>query len=153
RRAEIVRALVIATYRDDELTSDHPLRSMLGELRVSHGVRRIELPPLSLGAVEALGASADADAAGLYRATGGNPFFVTEVLATGGERVPTTVRDAVLARAGRLSSPARRLLEATSVVPGTADLWLLEAVAPDLIETLEECVGSGMLAPGQADVR
>src|SRR5262249_17734197 len=40
RRAEIVPALVIATYRDDELTSDHPLRSMLGELRVSHGVRR-----------------------------------------------------------------------------------------------------------------
>ena len=152
RRAEIVPALVIATYRDDELTSDHPLRSMLGELRVSHGVRRIELPSLSLGAVEALAASTDADAADLYRVTGGNPFFVTEVLAMGGERVPATVRDAVLARAGRLSSPARRLLEATSVVPGRADLWLLEAVAPDLVETLEECVGSGMLAPGQADV-
>ena len=152
RRAEIVPALVIATYRDDELTADHPLRSVLGELRVSHGVRRIELPPLSLEAVGALAAPADADTADLYRVTGGNPFFVTEVLATGGERVPATVRDAVLARAGRLSGPARRLLEATAVVPRRTDLWLLEAVAPELLETLEECVGSGMLDPGQADV-
>ena len=152
RRAELVPALVIATYRDDELTTDHPLRSVLGELRVSHGVRRIELPPLSEEAVGVLAARADADGADLYRVTGGNPFFVSEVLATGGERVPATVRDAVLARAARLSGPARRLLEATAVVPRRADLWLLEAVAPDLVDTLEECVGSGMLDPGQADV-
>ena len=118
RRAEMVAALVIATYRDDELGTDHPLRSVLGELRIGHGVRRLALSPLSLEAVEALAAAAGAAAGDLYRVTGGNPFFVTEVLATAGERVPPTVRDAVLARAGHLSGPARRLLEATAVVPG-----------------------------------
>ena len=152
RRAEMVAALVIATYRDDELGTDHPLRSVLGELRIGHGVRRLALSPLSLEAVEALAAAAGAAAGDLYRVTGGNPFFVTEVLATAGERVPPTVRDAVLARAGRLSGPARRLLEATAVVPGRIDLWLLEAVAPALVEQLEECVTSGMLVAGRADV-
>lgn len=152
RRAELVPALVIATYRDDELARDHPLRSVVGELRTGDGVRRLSLPPLSLQAVEALAAPAEADAADLYRVTGGNPFFVTEVLATRGERLPATVRDAVLARAGRLSGPARSLLEATAVVAGRVDLWLLEAVAHELCDRLEECVTCGMLISGQADV-
>jgi DNA-binding CsgD family transcriptional regulator/tetratricopeptide (TPR) repeat protein len=152
RRAEIVPALVIATYRDDELEADHPLRPVLGELRRGHGVRRLVLSPLSLAAVDALAAPAGANAADVYRVTGGNPFFVTEALAAGGERVPPTVRDAVLARAGRLSGQARRLLEATAVVPGRIDLWLLEAVAPDLVERLEECVASGMLVGGRAEI-
>ena len=152
RRAEIVPALVIATYRDDELAMDHPLRSVLGQLRIGHGVRRLSLSLLSLEAVEALAAPAGADAADVYRVTGGNPFFVTEVLATAGQRVPPTVRDAVLARAGRLSGAARRLLEATAVVPGRVDLSLLDAVAPELVDRLEECVVSGMLTPGRVDI-
>jgi ATP/maltotriose-dependent transcriptional regulator MalT len=152
RRAEIVPALVVATYRDDELTADHPLWSVLGELRIGHGVRRLLLTPLSPGAVEALAAPAGADATDLYRVTGGNPFFVTEVLSTAGESVPPTVRDAVLARAGRLSRPARKLLEATAVVPGRMGLWLLEAVAPELVDRLEECLASGMLTAGRADI-
>ena len=60
RRAEIVPALVVATYRDDELAADHPLRSVLGELRAGSGVRRLALAPLSLGGVEALTAAARA---------------------------------------------------------------------------------------------
>ena len=152
RRAEIVPALVVATYRDDELAADHPLRWVLGELRSGSGVRRLALAPLSLGAVEALTTAAGVDAAGLYRVTAGNPFFVTEVLAAGGEDIPATVRDAVLARAGRLSSDARRLLEAAAVVPGRVDLSLLEALASDLIDQLEECVASGVLTAGHADV-
>ena len=152
RRAEIVPALVVATYRDDELAADHPLRSVLGELRAGSGVRRLALAPLSLGGVEALTTAAGFDTARLYRVTAGNPFFVTEVLAAGGEDIPATVRDAVLARAGRLSSDARRLLEATAVVPGRVDLSLLEALASGLIEQLEECVASGVLTAGRADV-
>jgi predicted ATPase len=152
RRAEIVPALVVATYRDDELAADHPLRSVLGELRSGSGVRRLGLAPLSLDGVEALTAAAGVDAAGLYRVTAGNPFFVTEVLAAGGADIPVTVRDAVLARAGRLSSEAGRLLEAAAVVPGRVDLTLLAALASDLIDQLEECLASGILTAGQTDV-
>lgn len=151
RRAEMVPALVLATYRDDELAADHPLRSVLGQLRAGYGVRRLILAPLSLRAVASLAASAGADAAALYRVTGGNPFFVTEALAAGSERIPDTVRDAVIARVGRLSKPARRLVEAMAVIPGRVDMWLLEAVAPGLVDELEECVASGTVVAGQTD--
>ena len=75
-----------------------------------------------------------------------NSFFVTEVLATGGERLPVTVRDAVLARAARASEPAQRLLDAVAIVPGPAEMWLLQGLAGDLVRYLDECLSSGMLA-------
>jgi DNA-binding CsgD family transcriptional regulator len=84
----------------------------------------------------------------LYRRSGGNPFFVVEALAAPGEEIPETVRDAVLARAGRLSAPARKLLEAAAIVPGQVELWLLEALAGELIDHLEACLVSGMLRAG-----
>ena len=97
----------LATYRDDELDRAHPLRIVLGELP-RHATDRIALAPLSPGAVAALAGSADVDAGELHRRTAGNPFFVTEVLATADDAIPETVRDAVLARVARLDDGARR---------------------------------------------
>ncbi len=145
RRVESVPALLLASYRDDELERTHPLRIVLGELATSAAVRRLKLEPLSAAAVAELAAPAGVDADELYRATAGNPFFVTEVLAAGGAEIPQTVRDAVLARASRLSGDARALLEAVAVVPPQAELWLLEALADGPVERLEECLASGML--------
>jgi len=73
--------------------------------------------------------------------------FVVEVLAGGSEEIPPTVKDAVLARAMRLSPIARQLLEAAAVVPQRAELWLLEALAGAAVEAVDECVGAGMLVP------
>ena len=143
RRIESFPALLVATYRD-ELDRAHPLRVVLGELP-SGRVRRLKLLPLSSSAVATLAEREGADAAQLYRQTGGNPFFVTEVLATGGEEMPQSVRDAVLARASRLSLPARTLLEAVAIAPPQCELWLLEALAGGALERLEECLASGML--------
>src|SRR5262249_25509800 len=112
RRIETFDALVVATYRDDELDRRHPLRIVVGELATTAGIRRIELPALTHAAVAELAAPIGVDADELYEKTGGNPFFVTEVLATGMHDVPPTVRDAVLARAARLGPDARGLLEA-----------------------------------------
>ena len=85
------------------------------------------------------------DAGELHRATGGNPFFVTEALAAGEQRIPPTVRDAVLARAARLSPDARRLLEVVAITPRRVEPWLLEILAEGDVDSLEECLGSGML--------
>ena len=143
---------MIVTYRDDELDVAHPLRIVLGDLATRGRTDRVRLAPLSLAAVARLAAPYGVDAAALHAVTAGNPFFVTEVLAGAEDRLPVTVRDAVLARAGRLTPDARRLLEAVAVVPGEAELWLLDRLAGDATESLEEALSSGMLAPTPSGV-
>ena len=152
RRVETVPALVVASYRDDELDRAHPLRILLGELARSRTVRRLKPARLSPGAVAQLAAPYGVDADELYRKTAGNPFFVVEALATKGEGIPDTVRDAVLARAARLSPEGGRLLEAVAVVPPQAELWLLEALAGDAADGLDKCLASGMLIAAAAGV-
>ena len=143
-RLEDVPALIVVTYRDDELDRSHPLRLLLGELRTETTVR-VKLGRLSAEAVNELARPSGMDGAELYRQTGGNPFFVTEVLAAGDADIPHSVRDAVLARAGRVSPEARSLLDAVATVPPRAEIWLLEALAPNEFGRLDECIASGML--------
>jgi DNA-binding CsgD family transcriptional regulator len=145
RRVETVPALIVASYRDDELDRTNPLRIVLGELATSPTVARLKLAALSPAAVAQLAEPHAVDADELYRKTAGNPFFVVEALAARAEEIPETVRDAVFARAARLSPPAKRLLEAVAVVPPQAELWLLEALAAQEIDALDECLTSGML--------
>src|SRR5512132_2512249 len=145
RKVEGVPALVLVSYRD-ELDRVHPLRVLTGELSTSPAVRRLRVDPLSPEAVARLAAPHGVDAVVLYRNTGGNPFFVTEVLAAADAEIPHTVRDAVLARAARLSPEARDLLEAVAAVPPRGEPWLLEALAPEALDRVEECLASGMLS-------
>jgi len=139
RRIEPLRALVLATLRNDELTRTHPLRVVMGELASSSAVARRQLAPLSLAAVTQLARSTGFDPGTLFERTGGNPLFVTEVLAAGGAEIPATVRDAVLARAARLAPGARDAVEKLSVIP----YELLEISQDDLAE----CLDSGLLTP------
>jgi DNA-binding CsgD family transcriptional regulator/tetratricopeptide (TPR) repeat protein len=152
RRIATVPALVVATYREDELAAGHPLRIVLGELVSASDVERLALPGLSRAAVAELAGPHGLDPDDLFDQTGGNPFFVTEVLGAGTGEIPHSVRDAVLARAARLPAQARRLLEAVAALPPRADLWLLEAVAGDVEGDLEDCLTSGMLAPAPGAV-
>jgi DNA-binding CsgD family transcriptional regulator/tetratricopeptide (TPR) repeat protein len=145
RRITTVPALVIATYRDDELERTHPLQIALGDLAARPSVERLKLEPLSPEAIAVLAAPHAVDAGELHLATGGNPFFVTEALAAGEQRIPPTVRDAVLARAARLSPDARSLLEVVAIAPRRVEPWLLEILAQGDVDSLGECLGSGML--------
>jgi DNA-binding CsgD family transcriptional regulator len=145
RRIDGTGAVVLATYRDDEVVGEHPLRVVLGELASAPGVRRLAVLPLSLDGVRALAEPAGRDAEALHELTGGNAFFVTEVLAAGGDELPETVRDAVFARAALLSQPARRLLDAIAVVPLRAESWLLEQLVPDELGELDACLESGVI--------
>jgi DNA-binding CsgD family transcriptional regulator/tetratricopeptide (TPR) repeat protein len=145
RRVESVPALVVASYRDDELDVRDPLRIVIGELATSSSITRMKLSGLSPAAVAELAEPYGADADELYAKTGGNPFFVVEALAAGADAIPETVRDAVLARAARLGPSGRAILDAVAVVPPQAELWLLEAIASESADGLDECLGSGML--------
>jgi DNA-binding CsgD family transcriptional regulator len=124
------------TYRDDALTRDHPLRGLLGVLG-STAATRLRLTRLTADAVRDMAAPTDIDPGELFRLTGGNPFFVTEVLANPCEVVPPTVVDAVLARVRTLSPLAQTALDRLAVVPSGAEVGLLRVLVGDLAPIAE----------------
>jgi predicted ATPase/DNA-binding CsgD family transcriptional regulator len=149
RRIHQTATLFILTYRDDEIGRDHPLRYVLGDLP-TRAATRISLPPLSAAGVAALAQAAHRPADRLdrlYVVTGGNPFFVTEALASTAPGVPVTVRDAVLARVGRLPETTRRVVELVSVAPARMEYALIAAVVgADAVEAaLDPALTAGIL--------
>lgn len=166
RRVHQMRALVLVTYRAEEAASDHPLRVLLGDVATSVGIRRADLSPLSVAGVrtlveagsgghtpEAAAATAaptatvesQVDPEQLHRVTGGNPFYVTEVLAVGGTSIPRSVRDAVLSRTARLSPPARLVLDLVALAGPRTEVELLQRLAPGCGDALDEAIDRGVL--------
>ena len=145
RRIQRTGALLIATYREEELSPVHPVRLALGELTGRH-VIRMRLAPLSATAVGEMAKNSSWNSALLHQITGGNPFFVSEALACPGERVPETVRDAVLARLMRCSPAARDLAELVSISPGKTERWLIAAMLGSHGAAIDEGVTRGLLS-------
>ena len=129
-------AVLLVTYRDDALARDHPLRGVLGALG-STAATRLRLARLTADAVAEMAATTDVDPGELFRLTGGNPFFVSEVLANPCDIVPPTVVDAVLARVRTLSPAAQAALDRLAVVPAGAELVLLRVLVGDLAPVAE----------------
>ncbi|WP_123026235.1 ATP-binding protein [Mycolicibacterium stellerae] len=128
RRIAQTRSLAVGIMRDDEVGVRHPLRALLGDVARSPRASSLPLPPLSLNAVEALTGESPVDAAWLHRITGGNAFFVCEMLEHQRDSdvdLPTTVRDAVLARTSDLDSSAWDALNLLSCSPGAVPDRLL----------------------------
>ena len=144
RRINKLNSLLVITYRDDEVPTEHPLRLVLGDLP-RPSMRRLRLPPLSEPAVDELAVRAGKRMDDLYAVTGGNPFFVTEALASQDEGVPVTVSDAVLSRLARLTPAARAVVELISVVPARAEMWLVNETINPTFALLEECADAGIL--------
>jgi tetratricopeptide (TPR) repeat protein len=144
RRIREIPVLLIVSYRDDELADAHPLRLALGHLAVQRCARRLPLAPLSAQAVRMLAAGRGIDPEELYRVTGGNPFYVREVLEAGLGEVPRSARDVILARAARLRPEARETLEAAALIGGTIDERLLGHVVSE--PALADVIASGLVA-------
>ena len=144
RRAPDVGAAIVATFRDDEVAANPELGLLLGDLTNAPRVQRIRLQPLSHAAVGVLAGASGLDVGELVRATGGNPFLVVEAVAAG-DRLPASVRDAALARAGRLSRHAREVADAAAVLGQRFDYALLDAVVPGGTEAVEEALARGVL--------
>jgi class 3 adenylate cyclase/tetratricopeptide (TPR) repeat protein len=159
-----IRAMVVGTYRDSDLSRDHPLTALLADLHRDQGGERIRLAGLEpedvLGLMEAAtGQELDADwhslATEITRETAGNPFFAGEVLRhltesgaiarqddgrwrlvgeIGKLGLPQSVREVIGRRVERLGPDARTALNAAAVIGRDFDLALLLA-AVDLPET------------------
>ena len=143
RRVEDLPALLVISFRDDEVAPDHPLRRALAAAPAAR-TRRIALAPLSPAAVGML-AGPGVDAASLHAVTGGNPFFVTEALSAGDGPTPPSVRDAVLSRLARLGADGREAAELVSVVPAQTERWLVDECLGATDDALADCEERGLL--------
>ena len=113
---------LVLTCRLDELRPGHPLRPFLAELNRGGRAERLELGRLGRGELAELvaGILAEPPSPGLSREilarSEGNPFFAEELLAArrAGTRLPTALRDLLLARVDALPEPAQRVLAAAA---------------------------------------
>jgi len=152
RRLGGMRALVLVTYRSDELHRRHPFLPMVRAWRRSGLAEMIELAPLTrAGIAEMIGAMTGTGAVEpelvefLYERSEGNPFFLEEMLndavtrlapdqdltraALADAAVPETVRDTILQRLARLDPDQAAVLEAGAVIGRGFDYSLLLAVS------------------------
>ena len=170
--------LVVGTYRDTDLDRTHPLSTMLSDFHRRGDVERIALAGLddrevsdlmSRTAGHELDESGRALARALHHDTGGNPFFVGEVLRhlaergsitqeagrwvagrlDDGERLPEGIRQVVGRRLSILPEDTQRILSSASVVGARFDLDLLSAVTDvrpdDLLDAIEPAIDAHLV--------
>src|SRR5919202_1324282 len=96
RQPDLGPVLLVGTYRDVDIAEDHPLRTVLENLPSEAVLLR--LTGLDVDAVGQLlrREGSMASAAAVHRATGGNPFFVRQLIRLGdggdlGAEVPLAV--------------------------------------------------------------
>jgi len=151
------RAVVLLSYRSDELHRRHPLRPLLAELSRLELCRRVELEPLDRRELAdvlegILGRAPGEDLTDrLMDRTEGNPLYVEELLAAsldGRGAAPESLRDTFLLRVERLSDDAERAVRAVAV-GRSLDEPLIERVsgvsAPALRAALREAVADYVL--------
>src|SRR5258708_16809979 len=84
-------------------------------------------------------------AADLFRLTGGNPFYVSEVVNAGADEIPPSARDAVLARTARLGGAAAGVLDDAALIASPVEVTVHEAVTPCQAHGLDDADGSGLI--------
>jgi DNA-binding CsgD family transcriptional regulator/tetratricopeptide (TPR) repeat protein len=144
RRITQLGCLFILTYRDDHITSDHPLRNVLGQLPPD-SFTRMQLNPLSREAVEKLAGAKGYSGEDVYGITGGNPFYVNEILSSYSLGVPDNVKDSIISAYNRQEGRTKEIWELLSVVPNSFEVKYLEKFEPLYASALERCLESRIL--------
>jgi DNA-binding winged helix-turn-helix (wHTH) protein len=156
--------LMLATHRSADVDLPNRAREVLANVGRHRYCVRLELPGLTLNdigvLVEAAGLRSELDRADLervHRRTGGNPFFIRELVRhaafTGASiadgRVPDAIRDLLMARLSRLSSAAHELLRTASIVGSEWSEDLVRAVvnleSTDSARALDDALASGIV--------
>ncbi len=175
RRIKEERIMVVAAYRDVELPKKHPLSSLLLDLNRERVLRQIALNRLTTDFVAEIisnhlggGGVAPEFAKLIHTRTGGNPFFVEEVLRLlvdearvhKGERgwtlkeigqveIPSTVRALIEHRVSRIGEDLVQTLSVASAVGMNFTFELLLRVTgleeDALISQIERMIQAGMV--------
>lgn len=166
RELRSARIMVMVTYRDNELWSEHTLSPILAEIARDPAAHRIGLRAMDeddvrtfireLSGVE----PADAVVAAVYGQTEGHPFFLYQTLRDAidagqlsgigrGESIPVneSVRGLIAARLAPLSAGCRSALEAAAVIGREFRLDVLRLVLgddalDDVLALMEEASGA-----------
>jgi DNA-binding CsgD family transcriptional regulator len=146
RRITQLPCLFILTYRDDEIHSRHPLRNVLGQLPPD-SFTRLRLAPLSREAVEIMAVEKGYSGEDVYSISGGNPFYVNEILASYSLGVPDNIKDSVLSVFNRQDGVTKHVWEILSVLPTGFELRYLEKMEPSYAASIEKCLDSKILVP------
>jgi DNA-binding SARP family transcriptional activator len=144
RRLSGTSGLIIASLRDHESGVPPELVRLVGDSLRETGIERVSLSPLSRDAVKRLSSGRGVDADRLFEVSGGNPFFVTEVLAAG-SLFPSNVLSAVHARAARLGDESRAVLDVVSLDPRAVEVEHVRRIADVTEEAIDATVSSGFL--------
>ncbi|MEE8519065.1 MAG: AAA family ATPase, partial [Dehalococcoidia bacterium] len=143
--------LLLATYRDVEVTRRHPLSQTLGSLVRDQHFRRVQLGGMSQAEVGQFVQSSAGIVPqprlveAIHTRTDGNPLFVGQVVGLLSQselsgdpdintRIPEGVRDAIGRRLERLSDDCNRVLTIASVIGREFRLQVLRPLAGDLAE-------------------
>ncbi len=133
------RVVLVGTYRTEEAPGS-PLGTLLVQLGPAPWLTRLELAPfgraemaLQLSGIRGTEPSAEL-VNRVYARSGGNAFFAEELLAADpvAERLPESLRAAVLSRLGRLGDQARAVARVLAVAgPRVSQELLLAACEPE----------------------
>ena len=136
RRITQLRCLFILTYRDNEIHSSHPLRNVLGQLTPGF-FTRLQLTSLSRNAVEKLAREKGWSGEDVYSISGGNPFYVKEILANYSLGIPDNIKDSILSVYNRMDEKAKHIWQILSVLPSAFEIKYLEKMAPSYATAIE----------------
>ncbi|MBC7535229.1 MAG: AAA family ATPase, partial [Ferruginibacter sp.] len=116
RRIDQLPCLFILTYRDNEIYSKHPLRNVLGQLPAD-SFTKLGVTPLSKQAVVEMATKKGYSGEDVYSISGGNPFYVNEILASYSPGVPDNIKDSILAVYERQREGTKNAWQIWSVMP------------------------------------
>jgi DNA-binding CsgD family transcriptional regulator len=139
RRITQIPCLFLLTYRDDEIHSRHPLRNVFGQLNAG-SFTRIQLNPLSKEAVAKWAAERGYNGEDVYTISGGNPFYVNEILASYSPGIPDNIKDSILAVYYRHDQSTQEVWRILSVVPTGLETRYIEKMAPFYGDAIENCI-------------
>lgn len=142
RRLDRTHALLVMTLRDG-IPTDQPVSLTLGSLP-SALVQNIELAPLSYAAVVSLSQSAD-QAARIWNLSAGNPLYVTELLKGRRGEIPASVQDVVRSHLARLTAKGEQLVQLAAVIPGRAEISVLDEIDPNFRDSIAELEDLGLV--------
>lgn len=149
RRLSQLPVLLVGSYRNDEVDAFHPLSTALASIPTDRKSELV-LGPLSLETIREMVVGSGFEAENLLDVTGGNPFYLTELLNNddSDRSVPRSVSDAVNARLNRLDPEHQRFIEIVSCCPNQFSYDLIKEMQPgDIAPLFDEATHRKILVP------